>query len=352
MCAICRPSLLWLWTLFGEKMKKVALLLALGFLFRLALAIFTQGNYDLRSYEIVAQIVHAGGNVYAQTTRYNYSPVWSLLIGGITLVPIPLHISVRVFLSIVDMVNALLIWKIAGRKMGLLYAFNPISIIIVGYGGQFETLAALPILLALAYKRNTWLLCALAVLIKHDLVFIVWTVLFYRYGVRRSIAAMLGIVAVFLMSFLSYREALPAIVQNVFLYRSIEHVYGLSLLIPNEFYVLLIVMAFLPIILRRRMALLPALTATVLVQFVLMSGFGQQYWILLPLFTFADSMQARVTTSVIALGLFIAPLTELFGGADNAIFTNAGWIACVAWLISGIHIRSPLRTAPPVPENA
>ena len=33
-------------------------------------------NWDLASYQTVAQIVDAGGNVYAETERYNYGPLW------------------------------------------------------------------------------------------------------------------------------------------------------------------------------------------------------------------------------------------------------------------------------------
>jgi hypothetical protein len=33
-------------------------------------------NYDLDSDTIVAEIVDQGGNVYADTPRYNYAPVW------------------------------------------------------------------------------------------------------------------------------------------------------------------------------------------------------------------------------------------------------------------------------------
>ncbi|MGH7862213.1 MAG: hypothetical protein ACREOS_08220 [Candidatus Dormibacteraceae bacterium] len=42
---------------------------------RLYLATSFYGNYDEDSYFIVARIMLAHGNVYAETFRYNYSPV-------------------------------------------------------------------------------------------------------------------------------------------------------------------------------------------------------------------------------------------------------------------------------------
>ncbi len=50
---------------------------------RLYLAYEFYGNYDTTSYEIVAAIVKRGGNVYAETSRYNYSPLWSLMLGAL-----------------------------------------------------------------------------------------------------------------------------------------------------------------------------------------------------------------------------------------------------------------------------
>lgn len=122
-----------------------------GFALRLTLAIVTRPNFDLQSYGIVSAIVSNGGNVYAQTNRYNYSPLWSFVVTALAGSPT----LIRMFLSIVDVGNALLIGKLYGTKVGAFYALNPVSIFIVGYGGQFETLAALPVLLVLlVYKRQ------------------------------------------------------------------------------------------------------------------------------------------------------------------------------------------------------
>src|SRR5438067_1863227 len=40
-------------------------------------------NFDAVSYRIVGDIVTSGGNVYAETQRYNYGPVWFLILGAL-----------------------------------------------------------------------------------------------------------------------------------------------------------------------------------------------------------------------------------------------------------------------------
>ncbi len=86
--------------------------------------------------------MECGGNVYAETTRYNYTPVWAyclLFLNRVALVTgLPFHFVVRGFLSLVDMVNALMIGLIAaqrdpkdGKQRSLLYLLNPAAILLV-----------------------------------------------------------------------------------------------------------------------------------------------------------------------------------------------------------------------------
>ena len=58
----------------------VAMVILAGTIIRLILAGAVFGNFDMDSYEIVVGIVHKGGNVYAETDRYNYSPVWFMVL--------------------------------------------------------------------------------------------------------------------------------------------------------------------------------------------------------------------------------------------------------------------------------
>jgi hypothetical protein len=137
--------------------QRFSALLLLALLLRLGLALALVGNYDQESYAIVPGIMRQGGNVYAETIRYNYSPVWFTLVAAFDkaakALTLPLHVVLRSFLSVVDIANALLIGAIVeqyqrgwGRKTALFYALNPGSILLVGYHGQFELLAMVPFL--------------------------------------------------------------------------------------------------------------------------------------------------------------------------------------------------------------
>lgn len=131
--------------------RRAVALVCLALALRLILAFTTRGNYDVRSYELVKGIAQRSGNVYAETHRYNYSPMWYYILRTM---PDPIHVSARVLVSVADVCNGLLIGILAGAKARAAYLLNPLSILLVGYGGQFETLAIMPILIALVVRRD------------------------------------------------------------------------------------------------------------------------------------------------------------------------------------------------------
>src|SRR5262249_27391892 len=103
---------------------------------RLYLAYTHAGNYDQQSYEIVAGIARRGGNVYAETSRYNYSPVWFhvlLFLKNISLITgLAFPFVIRAFLTLVDLLCAwivgLLGMQATGRPASLgfsLFFLNP-----------------------------------------------------------------------------------------------------------------------------------------------------------------------------------------------------------------------------------
>src|SRR6266542_167917 len=176
-------------------MRAFIALLALGILVRLVLA-WVFGSivtdfptaYDHRSYELVAAIMERGGNVYAETYRYNYSPVWAFVLLGCSWVAswlgAPLAFVVRALLTLVDVANAGLIARLAADGHGSwrrrwVPAFgvaflNPASVILTGTHGQFENLAALPLLAAVCLATRVrparavlvWGLGAIALVVK------------------------------------------------------------------------------------------------------------------------------------------------------------------------------------------
>lgn len=228
------------------------LVAVVGLGLRLFLAATFYGNFDQQSYEIVAEIMRHGDNLYAETTRYNYAPPWAVVLLGLSFVAdgthLPFHLIVRSFLSLIDGGNALLVGLIAARRgyagtrSAIAYWLNPIPILIVGFQGQFDTLALLPVLAAVWLVIRTphrppvwriWLLCTGALLIKHLIVFQVWTLLLTLLPRRR---AMLAFGAAMLVWLLSFSPFLPAgaegILANVLAYNGWIGVYGIGTLFP------------------------------------------------------------------------------------------------------------------------
>lgn len=110
----------------------------------LMLAASNFGSYNQASYEIVAGIMNRGGHVYAETIRYNYSPVSASCLlalhrlSALTVLPFPF--CVRGFLTVVDIVDAALIGSLAQQYYGwrasrgfILYMLNPVSTLLTGY---------------------------------------------------------------------------------------------------------------------------------------------------------------------------------------------------------------------------
>ncbi len=223
-----------------------------GLALRLFLAATFYGNFDQQSYELVVEIMRHGDNLYAETTRYNYAPPWALMLLGLSLaadgLQLPFHLVVRSFLSLVDGGNALLVGLIAARlghdgvRSAIAYWLNPIPILIVGFQGQFDTLALLPVLTAVwlvsqAPQRPAvgwiWLLCTGALLIKHLIVFQVWTLLLILLPRRHALLAFGGALLVWLLSFAFFLPAgVEGILANVFAYNGWVGVYGVGRLFP------------------------------------------------------------------------------------------------------------------------
>lgn len=115
-------------------------------------------NYDWESETIVAGIVGDGGNVYAETARYNYGPVFMGVLGALHFLSGSDQLDrllVVGFLTLVD----LGIWAVLrsqfGRVAAAVFLLNPISIIITGYHNQFDNLAVLLGLLAVVVLRDS-----------------------------------------------------------------------------------------------------------------------------------------------------------------------------------------------------
>lgn len=232
--------------LFTFNPRQIFLLVLLAIALRMLFASFGN-NFDVESYWIVGKAVAAGENVYAATTRYNYGPLWSGVLGlfysasGSFAV---FRLLIAGLLSIVDVGIFALISKQFGKAPALAFLFNPISIFITGYHSQFDNLAILMGLAAIALlpksgqlnlrQPRSWLALGtlgLSLVTKHILfVFPLWLA-YKQKGIAHKLAALLVPIAIFLTSFAPWwASGSQGILQNVFLYRSFNNApfwYGL-----------------------------------------------------------------------------------------------------------------------------
>ena len=226
---------------------------------------FKGWNFDYESYCIVADIVNSDGNVYAQTTRYNYGPIWFNILGIIKNIFGPcFRYGIIAVLSLVDVGIAFLLWH---RKLivpSFLFLLSYISTHISGFHNQFDNLAVLLGFLSLllfekfAYKDKISsyigvvigaLLMGVSLITKHIFCFIPFWFLFSKVRFRMRVLMCVLPLLLFAISFLPYakiqdlkcqqiieivkaekEEVLPpvpinvhpfeGIVQNVFKYKS------------------------------------------------------------------------------------------------------------------------------------
>lgn len=108
-------------------------------------------NFDSESWMEVSNAMQKGRVVYNTTSRYNYGPIWSYILGGLSTINVhldkfnvtDLHFTVVVFLSIVDALISLLLYKMFGKIPALLFLLNPVAILLTGYHSQIDNVAVL-----------------------------------------------------------------------------------------------------------------------------------------------------------------------------------------------------------------
>jgi len=127
----------------------------LGFALRLFMAALIPVHlYDHESYQLVADITARGGNVYAETMRYNYSPLWLWFLSALDQFPGDLMTSVHLVVATADVMLGVLIGLVAATfakpapLFAALYLLNPAAILLSGLYAQFEALALVPLLVA------------------------------------------------------------------------------------------------------------------------------------------------------------------------------------------------------------
>lgn len=212
--------------------KYWVLIFSFGLLLRILMAILGH-NFDLESYEIVADIILEGKSVYANTTRYNYGPIWAYILAALKLLAsigaynqklFHVYIVICLFAAEVFLYKAIF-KQTKNNLLILLLLFNPISIVIIGHHSQFDILAV-----CLAYyayinlkdKKYTVaaILLGISFSIKHIMVFFPLMLLFNQEILLKERIKLLTIPAlIFILSFLPFYHDFDAIKTNVLSYQ-------------------------------------------------------------------------------------------------------------------------------------
>lgn len=216
---------------------------ALGVILRFVVMSFGH-NFDFQSYILVGDLMVNNLDVYANTERYNYGPIFMFFEKyfylSTTLVDDFWSTTLMrvLFVSLLTMTDiGIMAWleKHYGRLTAIIFFLNPVSIIITGYHNQFDNMAILLMLLAIGfYNENEkigWkdmgfiLFMALSLTMKHIFfIFPMWLLFSKKLPlIKRGLYAFVPPI-LFLLSFVPFIIKDPAnltgIINNVFLYRS------------------------------------------------------------------------------------------------------------------------------------
>ena len=199
-------------------------------------------NYDLESYKLVAAIVSRGGNVYAETARYNYGPIWSWILGALAFLanvlqdnPAVFRYGLTVILTGVDLGIFSILYKKFNLKAAACYFLNPVSFIVTGYYSQFDNFAILIGILAILVKdsrlknRVFWsaVLLGISISLKQLLMFFPLWLCFREKKPGNKLIYLVIPYFIFLLLFLPYLSGggIAGIEQNVFMYKSVRNTY-------------------------------------------------------------------------------------------------------------------------------
>lgn len=230
------------------------------------LAMTVGHNFDFESYCIVGDLASNLHNVYANTPRYNYGPIFFCIqglcykISSISANPLlTFRILIVTIITLGDLGIAAFLYKKYSLKTALVFFLNPISIIITGYHNQFDNLAILLVLIATLFysedkkftKRDVLfiLLMSASLTMKHIFFMLpLWMLLKKGIPLLKRIAYAGIPPVIFLLSFIPFiignQAALNGIMKNVFLYRSFNNAPLLGWLykiinLPNSMYIVL-----------------------------------------------------------------------------------------------------------------
>lgn len=220
-------------------------LISLGIFLRFLVMCFGH-NYDFESYCVVGEISSHFRNVYAETHRYNYGPIFLVIQGllytianfSLTWEPEYYRVLMVSVLTLADLGIACIIAYRYDIKKAMLFFLNPISIIITGYHNQFDNIAIFFALMSILFynqdknfsKKDFFFVAFLTLsLITKHILFIFPLFILLQKGLPTKKRVLFSFVPpiAFLVSFLPFAfqspEALNGIIRNVFLYKSMNN---------------------------------------------------------------------------------------------------------------------------------
>lgn len=230
--------------LLKNKGFQVILIIFTGIILRFFFSTFP-ANYDFESYKIVISILEKGGNVYAETSRYNYGPLWFGILWFLNLLSqyLSLRLLICSILTIADLGIFYILLKKYGLKVAAIFFLNPLCILITGFHQQFDNFAVFLGLLAMVFYskgtefRNKFiglLFLGLSLITKHLLFFFPFWIFFKEKEIKWKVLSLIIPFGFFLMSFIPFLDkGLSGIIENVFFYRSVNNAPFYYIFVPQ-----------------------------------------------------------------------------------------------------------------------
>ncbi len=214
----------------------------LGIVLRLLLASYGH-NYDYDSYKIVASILRHGGNVYVETPRYNYGPIWFGIIFIIDNVSrlfsnpeLVFRLGILSVLTTADGLITFILYKQFGLKAAVIFFLNPVSIVVTGFFSQFDNVAIAVALSAVFLMKDDFkevmtrrkllalFLLGVSITVKHLFLFFPIWIAVKQKGFKNKSLSIIIPVGLFLLSFAPFWQAGSLqIIDNVFRYDSFHN---------------------------------------------------------------------------------------------------------------------------------
>lgn len=380
--------------LVGRWSRPLLIILAIALLVRLvpALLLPVGARYDIESFRLVGAALLNGEEVYtsAARNRHPYLPLQMIWIGSAlwsaryTAVPFVLWLKLPAVLA--DVAITAVIFKMSRRRqattatavtLALLFALNPVSVLITAYHGQFDALPTLLLLLAWVgweMRRTGWSAVALGLATLNK----TWPALFWPVVVIRQrtwrarvtyTAVALGIPAAAVVIYVLLFQADPLpMLRRTLTHTGVPGYWGVSAVLSvlgrwsplaaSAFdvllalrYVLLLAAGLFALWWTRRQPALGALLTLMLAELAISVGIGIQWLVwLVPFGLLADeprwsvryALAAALLLLVQLYGLHLHPWAYVWLPRDTAtawikLASLPAWGVVVAWLFSRLR---------------